>query len=33
LKHSLGLLALVGLIVLLYAYVFPSAIPNGHRFW
>jgi lactate permease len=33
LKHSLGLLALVGLIVLLYAYVFPGAIPNGHRFW
>jgi lactate permease len=33
LKHSLGLLVLVGLIVLLYAYVFPGAIPNGHRYW
>ena len=33
LKHSLGLLALVGIIVMLYAYVFPSAIPNGHKYW
>jgi lactate permease len=33
LKHSLGLLALVGLIVLMYAYVFPGAIPSGHRYW
>jgi lactate permease len=33
LKHSLGLLALVGLIVMLYAYVFPSAVPNGHTYW
>jgi lactate permease len=33
LKHSFGLLVLVGLIVLLYAYVFPTAIPNGHKFW
>ena len=33
LKHSIGLLMLVGLIVILYAYVFPGAIPNGHRFW
>ncbi len=32
-KHSLGLALLVGLIVLLYAYVFPGAIPNGHHFW
>jgi lactate permease len=32
-KHSLGLVLLVGLIVLLYAYVFPGAIPNGHHFW
>jgi lactate permease len=32
-KHSLGLLLLVGLIVMLYAYVFPGAIPNGHRYW
>jgi lactate permease len=29
LKHSLGLLSLVGLIVLAYAYLFPTAIP-GH---
>jgi lactate permease len=33
LKHSLGLLALVGIIVLLYAYVFPAAIPSGHKYW
>jgi lactate permease len=30
LKHSLGLLALVGLIVVMYAYVFPGAVPGGH---
>jgi lactate permease len=33
LKHSLGLLVFVGIIVMLYAYVFPSAIPSGHKFW
>ena len=33
LKHSIGLLLLVGAIVMMYAYVFPSAIPNGHHFW
>jgi len=33
LKHSFGLLVLVGLIVLLYAYVFPAAIPSGHKYW
>lgn len=33
LKHSLGLVLLVGLIVMLYAYVFPAAIPNGHHYW
>jgi lactate permease len=33
LKHSIGLLILVGLIVLMYAYVFPQAIPSGHKFW
>jgi len=33
LKHSIGLLILVGLIVLMYAYVFPGAIPNGHKYW
>jgi lactate permease len=32
-KHSIGLMLLVGLIVLLYAYVFPGAIPNGHHYW
>jgi lactate permease len=33
LKHSLGLLLLVGLLVLMYAYVFPGAIPSGHHYW
>jgi lactate permease len=33
LKHSLGLAVLVGLIVLLYAYVWPGAIPSGHHYW
>jgi len=33
LKHSVGLLILVGLIVLAYAYLFPAAIPSGHRYW
>jgi lactate permease len=33
LKHSLFLAVLIGLIVTLYAYVFPGAIPHGHRFW
>ena len=33
LKHSLGLAILVGLIVLMYAYVFPGAIPSGHHYW
>jgi lactate permease len=32
-KHSLALLVLVGLIVLMYAYVFPAAIPSGHQYW
>ena len=32
LKHSLALLALVGAIVLLYAYVFPGAIPSGWKY-
>jgi lactate permease len=32
-KHSLGLLVLVALIVLMYAYVFPGAIPSGHHYW
>jgi lactate permease len=33
LKHSIGLMVLVGLIVMMYAYVFPGAIPNGHHYW
>jgi lactate permease len=33
LKHSIGLLLLVGLIALMYAYVFPGAIPSGHHYW
>ena len=33
LKHSIALGVLVGLIVLLYAYVFPGGIPNGHHYW
>jgi lactate permease len=32
-KHSIVLALLVGLIVLLYAYVFPGAVPHNHRFW
>ena len=33
LKHSIALLLLVGLIVMMYAYVFPAAIPSGHNYW
>ena len=33
LKHSIGLLLVVGAIVMMYAYVFPAAIPSGHHFW
>ncbi len=33
LKHSLALALLVGLLVLLYAYVFTGAVPNGHQYW
>lgn len=32
LKDSIALLLLVGLIVLLCAYLFPGAIPNGHHY-
>lgn len=32
-KHSLILGLLIGLIVAMYAYVFPGAVPHGHRFW
>ena len=33
LKHSLGLAILVGLLVLMYAYIFPGAVPSGHHYW
>jgi L-lactate permease len=33
LKHSIGLMAFIGLIVMMYAYLFPAAIPNGHQYW
>jgi lactate permease len=33
LKHSVLLLLIVGLIVMMYAYVFPAAIPSGHKYW
>ncbi len=29
-KHSLALLVLVGVIVMMFAYVFPGAVPGGH---
>ena len=32
LKHSLGLLAVVGVIVILIAYVFPQLIPSVHHY-
>jgi lactate permease len=32
-KHSIILAIFIGLIVTMYAYVFPGAIPHGHRFW
>ena len=31
--HSLLLAVLVGLLVCMYAYVFPGAIPSGHHYW
>ncbi|MEK7404809.1 MAG: L-lactate permease [Acidobacteriota bacterium] len=33
LKHSIALALIVGLIVMLYAYVFPGVVPSGHHFW
>jgi lactate permease len=33
LKHSVLLAMFVGLLVLMYAYVFPGAIPSGHHYW
>jgi lactate permease len=32
-KHSVALAAIVGLIVMTYAYVLPHWIPVGHHFW
>ncbi len=32
LKHSIVLALIVGVIVMLYAYVFPGAVPSGHQF-
>jgi lactate permease len=32
-KHSIALAVLVGLLVMMYAYIFPGAVPVGHRFW
>jgi lactate permease len=32
-KHSIALAMLVGLLVLMYAYVFPGAVPSGHHYW
>jgi len=32
-KHSIALAVIVALLVLMYAYVFPGAIPNGHHYW
>jgi lactate permease len=33
LKHSVALAIIVGMLVMLFAYVFPWAIPHGHKFW
>jgi L-lactate permease len=33
LKHSIVLALAVGMIVMLYAYVFPGAVPSGHKYW
>jgi lactate permease len=33
LKHSVTLAIIVGMLVMLFAYVFPWAIPHGHKFW
>jgi lactate permease len=33
LKHSIGLLLVVGALVMMYAYIFPAAIPSGHHYW
>ena len=33
LKHSIALAIVVGLLVMMYAYIFPGAIPSGHHYW
>jgi lactate permease len=33
LAHSIALAIIVGIIVVLYAYVVPGWVPSGHRFW
>jgi lactate permease len=33
LPHSIVLALIIGMIVMLYAYVFPEAVPRGHSFW
>jgi lactate permease len=33
LKHSVVLVLLVAAIVMMYAYIFPGAIPSGHQYW
>jgi lactate permease len=33
LKHSIALAMIVGVIVMLFAYVVPHWIPHGHKFW
>jgi len=33
LKHSVLLALIVGVIVMLYAYVVPEWVPHGHKFW
>jgi lactate permease len=32
-KHAFALLAIVGLLVVMFAYAFPAAVPTGHRYW
>ncbi len=33
LKHSILLAVIVGLIVMVYAYLLPGWVPSGHKFW
>jgi lactate permease len=32
-KHGIPLALIIGMIVMLFAYVFPGAVPSGHKFW